>query len=197
MADQLVECTVGPLTKSLKCKSTCESNLVFTCEFSREFHMSFLTCKLGEIQLWIWKITCEFLHVWIHVWKISHVTSRLKYRSLLKWLTYLKGPIIRDIYVSYRGPIGLTLSYNIGKSCDLQAYLAYTCNIKEHWDFRCSNSPPPHPPPQTPPPPPNFFFTTPPFFFHNPPPPFFFLHNTPPPPHCIVYFFIPNDMQNL
>ena len=32
-------------------KSTCESNLVFTCEFSREFHMSFLTCKLGEIQL--------------------------------------------------------------------------------------------------------------------------------------------------
>ena len=141
------------------------------------------------------KITCEFLHVWIHVWKISHVTSRLKYRSSLKWLTYFKGPIIRDIYVSYRrGPIGLTHSYNIGKTCYLQAYLAYTCNIKEHWDFRCFNPPSPSPP-QKKKSPPNFFFTTPSpqFFFHNPPPHFFFF-TTPP---CIVYFFIPNDMQNL
>ena len=82
------------------------------------------------------KITCEFLHVWIHLWKISHVTSRLKHLSLLKWSTYLKGPNIREIYVTYRGPIGLTHSYNIGKSCDLQAYFVYTYYIKEHWDFR-------------------------------------------------------------
>ena len=132
------------------------------------------------------KITCEFLHVWIHVWKISHVTSRLRYLSLLKWLTYLKGPIMRDIYVSYRGPIGLTHSYNIGKSCDLQAYLAYTCHIKEHWDFRRSNPPPHSPPPKksppnffSQPPPPNFFFTT--------PPPIFFLHNTPP-LQCVLLY---------
>ena len=117
-------------------------------------------------------ITCEYLHLWIHVWKISHVTSRLKYRSLLKWLTYLKGPIIRDIYVSYRGHIGLTHSYNIGKSCDLQAYLAYTCNIKEHWDFRRSNSPPPPPPLQ-------FFFNT---------PPHFVLHNTPLHYICVLLY---------
>ena len=137
------------------------------------------------------KITCEFLHVWIHVWKISHVTSCLKYRSLLKWLTYLKGPIIRDIYVSYRGPIGLTLSYNIEKSCDLQAYLAYTCNIKEHWDFRCSNSPPsPSPPPKKKTLPPQFFFHNPlpPIFFHNPPPPPFFFFTTFPPLHCVLLY---------
>ena len=108
------------------------------------------------------KITCEFLHVWIHVWKISLVTSCLKYWSLLKWLTYLliKGPIIRDIYVTYRGSIGLTHSSNIGKSCDLQAYLAYTCNIlKEHWDFRHSIPPPPKKKKFNPPPPPPIFFS--------------------------------------
>ena len=115
------------------------------------------------------RFNCEFEN---HMWISSRLNSRLKNFTcdftfeisiLIKWLTYLKGPIIRDIYVSYRGPyIGLTHSYNIGKRCDLQAYLAYiyTCNIKEHWDFRCSNShpSPPHPPN---PPPPHFFPTTP------------------------------------
>ena len=80
------------LTKSLKGKSTCESNLVFTCEFSCEFHMSFLTCKLGEIQLWIWKshvnfFTFEFMFEKFHICDFT-----FEILILIKMIDILKGP---------------------------------------------------------------------------------------------------------
>ena len=73
------------------------------------------------------------------MWISSRLNSRLKNFTcdftfeisiLTKMIDIFKGPyyIIRDIHATYRDHIGLTHSYNIGESCNLQAlYLAYTC----------------------------------------------------------------------